>query len=177
MTIRETKRQNFNVTPEQEAELEQVRELLDAPNIKEAILQSARIVAALAGEVRRGNAICVEAADGSRTRLLIPELRPAADRGWKYLVERPHPWRRQLYVKGRRLPAAQVWSDMIANHQTIADAARNWDLPAEAIEEILRYCKENRALLDMEADEEGRRLRAAGIRIDPPQARVPEGRR
>ena len=37
------------------------------------------------------------------TRLLIAELQPATDGEWSYLVARPHPWRRQLFVKGRKL--------------------------------------------------------------------------
>src|SRR5207249_2671793 len=83
---------------------------------------------------------------------------------WKYLVARPHPWRRQLYVKGRRLPAFTVWMDMQVNRMTPEEAAGNWDLPVEAVEEILRYCESHRALLEMEADEERRRLQDKGIR-------------
>lgn len=38
----------------------------------------------------------------------------AQDEDWQYLVTRPHPWRRQLYIKGRKLLASTVWQDMMA---------------------------------------------------------------
>ena len=75
---------------------------------------------------------------------------------WRYLAPRSHSWKRQLFLKGRRLTAANVWYDMLANQMTPEEAADNWDLPLEAIEEIVRYCEENRDLIGMEADEEKR---------------------
>src|SRR5262245_167322 len=107
----EGKRQNFNVTPEQAAEIEGLREALGAPSAKDAILRAVRIVSLLARETEQGHRLCIEASGGRLSGLLIPELEPAHGPRWQYLVERPHAWRRQLYVKGRHLPAAQVWSD------------------------------------------------------------------
>jgi len=34
---------------------------------------------------------------------------------WQFLVSRPHPWRKQLYIKGRKLLASTLWQDLIAN--------------------------------------------------------------
>ncbi len=48
---------------------------------------------------------------------------------WQYLVQREYSWRRQLYLKGRRLLAMTVWQDMLANAMSREDAADNWDLP------------------------------------------------
>ncbi|WP_199249571.1 hypothetical protein [[Phormidium] sp. ETS-05] len=42
------------------------------------------------------------------------KLKPLPTDTWQYLVERPHPWRRQLYIKGRKLLASTVWQDTIA---------------------------------------------------------------
>jgi hypothetical protein len=89
---------------------------------------------------------------------------------WEYLEARPHAWRRQLYVKGRKLPAFIVWSDMETNGMTPEEAADNWDLPLEAIDEIVRYCEEHRELLVAEAEEERRRLIASGVSLEPPVA-------
>jgi len=166
----EGKRQNFNVTPEQAAEIEELREALGAPSAKEAILRAVRIVSLLARETEEGHRLCVESSEGKLSGLLIPELEPPRGPRWKYLVQRPHAWRRQLYVKGRRLPAAQVWSDMLANHQSVREAAENWDLPQEAVREIIRYSEANRALLDMEAEEERRRLVASRVAAASPSA-------
>ncbi len=52
---------------------------------------------------------------------------------WQYLEHRPHPWRQQLYIKGKRIKASVIYSDMIVNNETPAEAAENWDLPLAAI--------------------------------------------
>jgi len=82
-------------------------------------------------------------------------------------VQHDHPWKRQLFVKGRKLPAANVWVAMRVNNLTSEQAAENWDLPLEAILEIEEYCEANKDLLQMEAAEEKRRLQAKGIRVEP----------
>lgn len=168
---RETKRQNFNITPEQEAELNWLRETIGASSAKDAILRAVRVLAVLAREIEQGQTIYLRNETGQLTRLVLPELeQPAAD-GWTYLVARPHPWRRQLYVKGRKLPAVNVWVDMVANEMTREEAADAWDLSLEAIEEIIRYCESHEELLGMEADEEKRRLLEAGVILEPPADR------
>lgn len=86
---------------------------------------------------------------------------------WQFLVERPHPWRRQLYIKGRKLRASTIWSDMIVNEMTPEEAAEDWDLPVAAIHEAVCYCKTHEALLNLEAEEERRRLNVRGSSIEP----------
>jgi hypothetical protein len=166
----ETKRQNFNITREQEAELNWLKDTLGASSTKDAILLAARVLGILARETRHGRSIYLGTEAGPWTLLLIPELQPAANGEWTYLVARPHPWRRQLYVKGRKLRAFTVWIDMQANGMSREEASANWDLPVEAVEEINRYCESHRALLEMEAEEERRRLLEEGIRLEPPAA-------
>jgi hypothetical protein len=165
MTI-ETKRQNFNITPEQEAELNWLRDTIGASSTKDAILRAVRVLALLAHEVKQGRTLYLSTETGQLTRLLIPDLQPPAD-DWRYLVARPHPWRRQLYVKGRKLLASTVWIDMQTHGMTLEEAADNWDLPREAIQEIVRYCEGHRELVGMEADEERRRLLAGEVSLEP----------
>ncbi|MEQ9368031.1 MAG: hypothetical protein RIG63_03225 [Coleofasciculus chthonoplastes F3-SA18-01] len=86
---------------------------------------------------------------------------------WYYLVARPHPWRRQLYIKGRKLLASTVWQDKIANEMTPEQAAENWDLPLAAIYEVIHYCESNRDLIKLEADEERYRLEEKGVLLEP----------
>ncbi|MBD2309077.1 hypothetical protein H6G17_26805 [Chroococcidiopsis sp. FACHB-1243] len=93
----------------------------------------------------------------------MPGLQPSTGAQWKYLVERPHPWRRQLYVKGRRLLASTVWQDMLANELSLNGTAENFSLPIDAVVEIVRYCETNQELLKMEADEERCRLEEKGL--------------
>jgi len=85
---------------------------------------------------------------------------------WQYLAKRNHPWRKQLYVKGQKLFASTIWQDMIANGMSVEDAADNWDLPLDAIDEVVRYCESHHDLLRLEADEERYHLVAKGVSFE-----------
>lgn len=85
---------------------------------------------------------------------------------WKYLAPFSSGWRKQLRFKGRRLRAATVWSNMLLNQMTVEEAAHDWDLTVEQVEEAIRYCEANRALLDAEAETERNLLLTAGVRLD-----------
>ena len=161
------KRQNFNVTPEQEAELLALQSEFDAPSVKDAIFKAVRLARLLGQEVRNGKRIGLRDRKGNVTDVILPELQGSIRPTWKYLVERPHAWKRQLYVKGRRLTAANVWGDMIVNNMTVAEVADDWDLPEEAITEIVEYCEGNVNLIKAEADEEKALLIAQGIKLSP----------
>lgn len=89
---------------------------------------------------------------------------------WQYLVSRTHPWRRQLYIKGRKLLASTIWQDMIANEMSLEQVAENWDLPLAAIYEVINYCESNQELLKLEADEERYRLEIKGASFEPKTA-------
>ena len=93
---------------------------------------------------------------------------------WQYLVARPHPWRKQLFIKGKKLLASTVWQDMVVNNMTTEQAADNWDLPITVIREILDYCVSNACqrhrhqdLIALEAAEERHRIEAKGVRLEP----------
>ncbi len=102
--------------------------------------------------------------------MTLLEPTPIPTHAWQYLEARPHSWRRQLYVKGRRLRAFSVWSDMSANQLTAEEIAQSRDLPLEAVRECIRYCEENRQLIEDECDQEEQWLRARGLTIEPPPA-------
>ena len=151
------KRQNFNITPEEDAQLQELQSALGAASIKDALLRATRVVLTLSQEVRDGKRIYSGTVGGEQSRILLPDfeaLRPT----WKYLSPRPTSWKRQLFVKGRRLTAASVWLDMLANHRTIEETAENWNLPIDAIVEILRYCQTHEPIIKMECEEEKRIL-------------------
>jgi predicted anti-sigma-YlaC factor YlaD len=93
--------------------------------------------------------------------------REPQDEVWQFLESRPHPWRRQLYLKGRRLLASSVWSGMIANQLTLEQAIDNWDLPLAAIGEAIQYCETHRDLLEHEAEAERQYLQSEGISLEP----------
>lgn len=167
MPAAQTKRQNFDVTPEQEAEIAWLRDALGAPTAKDTLLRAVRIAAVLSREAQGGRQVLVRDRSGATERLLIPELERPHAGDWAFLVQRPHQWRRQLYVKGSKLCASQVCRDMVANGQTEEEVAADWEIPVEAVREAVRYCAENRALIAAEAREDRQRAAAAGVRLAP----------
>jgi uncharacterized protein (DUF433 family) len=92
---------------------------------------------------------------------------PASKTQWQYLEPRPSSWRKQLYLKGRKLRANTVWSDMLVNGDSVEETADNWDLPVEAIKEVIRYCETHRELLCAEANSERRYLEERGVILEP----------
>ena len=159
------KRQNFNVTPDEEAELYALQNALAAPSVKDALLRATRVMLVLNQEVREGGRLYLENTFGERTRVLLPEIEPLRISEWKYLSPRSKSSKQQLFFKGKRLSAANVWLDMLANNQTIEEAADNWDLPVEAVQEAVRYCEQNSELLTQEAETEKQSLETSGISL------------
>ena len=62
---------------------------------------------------------------------------------WKFLVVRKHPWRKQLYIKGRNMTVRQLVGGVKANKFSDEQAAGNYNLPVEAIREALEYFEAN----------------------------------
>lgn len=165
------KRENFDIGPEQQAEIACLQELIHAPTRKDTILTAIRWTLQVLAELKKGNQLYIGNQDkGQLTRLMMLGVDTAAISGWKYLVDIAHPWKRELYIKGRKLPVSTVYFGMLANKLNRKQAADNWDLPVEAIDEVISYCEHNKALLEMEADEEKRRLEKMGINIGPKTA-------
>jgi uncharacterized protein (DUF433 family) len=86
---------------------------------------------------------------------------------WQYLEQRPDGWRKQLYFKGKRLKAFDVWMTMLVEKMSPEETAEDWDLPLASIEEAIQYCQMHQDLLRREAEEERRYLEAAGISLEP----------
>ena len=95
------------------------------------------------------------------------EMREAAVEPWQYLVRRQHPWRKQLYVKGRNMTARQLVGSMKANQLDEAAAAADYHLPVEAVREALAYVERNRELLETEAEIERLMLKREGVARGP----------
>lgn len=170
--VKETKRENFDVSPEQQAEIETLQNLIEAPSKKDAVLMAVHAVLHLLAELKKGNQLFVgRPGRKDLKRYVMLGLEKPNIPKWIYLTEQAHPWKRQLYIKGRKLSAAAVWTGMQVNSLTHEQAADNWDIPVEAIREILEYCEQNQSLLQMEADEELRLLEEKGISIEPQATR------
>jgi uncharacterized protein (DUF433 family) len=95
------------------------------------------------------------------------EMREAAVEPWQYLVRRQHPWRKQLYLKGRNLTARQLVGSMKANQLDEEAAAADNRLPVEAVREALAYVESNRELLETEAEIERPMLKRRRVAPGP----------
>jgi len=138
---------------------------LGATNIQETLLRCVELVIALKKNLKPGNQLFLHTQSGA-VRLIFPELEPPATPQWQYLVARSHPWRSQLYVKGRKLLASTVWQDLIANEMSPQEAAINWNLPVSAIYEAIDYCSNHSDLIALEAQEELFRLAEKGVSLE-----------
>ena len=95
------------------------------------------------------------------------EMCAAAVEPWQYLVRRQHPWRKQLYVKGRNMTARQLVGSMKANQLDEAAAATDNRVPVEAVREALAYVERNRELLETEAEIERLMLKRGEVARGP----------
>lgn len=77
---------------------------------------------------------------------------------YDYLVERPHPWRKQLSLRGRNITVGQFVASMRANNLSPEDAVDNFDVPLTQVMEVLAYYATHQALVDEELHEDKRRL-------------------
>ncbi len=165
--VAESKRQNFNISPEQESELDRLRITLRAATTKDAILRAVRLVSTILGAVPGARGFYIQSSTGEMIRLILPEFDIPANADYQFLVARPHPWRRQLFVKGRKLLASTVAEDMVVNERSLAETAANWNLPVEAVTECLQYTEANLALVEAEHDEQLLQMRQAGVVFGP----------
>ena len=92
--------------------------------------------------------------------LNIAAVQPFTFENYKYLVARPHPWRQQLYLKGRNMTVGQLAATMQANALSSEEAAEDLDLPLAQVREALAYYDLNRDLIELEMREEASRVAA-----------------
>ena len=85
---------------------------------------------------------------------------------YKYLESRAHPWRRQLWLRGRNITVGQLVATMRANHLNPEQASADLSLPIAQIAEALLYYAEHRELVDRELREDRKRLAARGYVVE-----------
>jgi len=86
---------------------------------------------------------------------------------YRHLEERDHPWRRELFLKGRNMTAGHLVYWMRTNQFSIEETAEIWDLPVETVKEAVLYYERNRQLIEEDVDEERRRAEAVATHIGP----------
>jgi hypothetical protein len=88
---------------------------------------------------------------------------------WIWLVRRDHPWRRQLWVKGRNLTAGDLARTAAIEGWSPEQTAQQFDLPVEAVIEAQRYAETAGDLIAAEEAEN----RIVAQRYERPGAALP----
>lgn len=158
------KRLQIDLGPSEILAFERIRGL--GRNDAEAGRRAIALLARLADSVEDGFTIAAVPPDEFRFPDAAPELTSAVapERRYKHLVRVRHPWRRQLSLKGRRLTVGQLVWQMRANDLSVEKAAREFDLPVDAVGEAVEYATHHADLLAAEAAEERRRT---GLALAP----------
>jgi uncharacterized protein (DUF433 family) len=84
---------------------------------------------------------------------------------WRHLVARRHPWRKQLFLKGRNMTVRQLVGTARANRFSEEQAAQDLGLPVEAVREAFAYYDANPEVIDLDAAYERylRKMRGVGL--------------
>ena len=87
-----------------------------------------------------------------------------------YLAPRERSAYQQYFVKGRNLRAETLFRATIGPEpMTPEDAARDYDVPVEAVREAIDYCLRNAVLLQREREEDWADGQARGPVAPPPR--------
>lgn len=78
---------------------------------------------------------------------VLPGIEEQLATDWVWLVPRRHPWRRQLWLKGRRITAGDLARTLEIEGWTPERASAEFDLPLEAVLEAQRYAASSRDLI------------------------------
>lgn len=99
--------------------------------------------------------------------LSVPAAEPLLFGHYNFLRHRPESGYKQPFLVGRNLRVGQLIYKMRANDLSDEEAAADMDLPLAQVREAQLYYAINRELVDQENSEEGRRLAAAGVQLEP----------
>lgn len=114
------------------------------------------------GKLRRLTKRAVLVTEHSRPRYVLLKLEDYQEKkggeDYLYLTSRPHPWRRQLFIKGRNMSVAQLVHRIRREGWQPEQAASEFSLPLEMVLEALHYFHHHQKLIELENLEEKRRL-------------------
>lgn len=110
------------------------------------------------GKLRRLARRPVFVTEYSRPRYVLLKLEDYEERtkgeGYLYLTSRPHPWKNQLFIKGRNMSASQLVRHFQREKWSLEKTAQEFSLPLEAVLEAVHYFHYHQKLVEMEELEE-----------------------
>ena len=92
------------------------------------------------------------------------EAQPATT--WKHLERRPQSSYKQLFIKGKRLPARTIYGQYVNDEgpRTAEELAEDFGLPLEVIQEAIAYCETDPPEILEDWESEEAIARAMGMR-------------
>src|SRR5436309_4807478 len=90
---------------------------------------------------------------------------PTTHTQWQYLERDPKSSYKQLSIKGRRIRARTLYGQHVNAEEprTIEELAADWNIPVEAVEESIAYCRSNPPELETDMRREEAIMEATGI--------------
>ncbi|MGH7727704.1 MAG: hypothetical protein ACREM2_02770 [Vulcanimicrobiaceae bacterium] len=156
------RRIQIDLRPEDELALDRARRVWGTQGDSETGRALLGLFSKLSAAIEQGTVVSFLPGDDPRAVDAIPEVTSALrpETRYRFLVQVPHPWRKQLSIKGRRITAGQLVNSMEANGWTVATTADQFDLDPLAVAEAVDYVSRNRRLIDAESAEQRRRTEA-----------------
>ena len=84
---------------------------------------------------------------------------------WKYLAPNPKSAYKQLFLKGRRIRARDLYGRYMSAEEpmTPAEIAADYNLPLEVVEEAIAYCQTDPPEIKEDFEREERIMEATGM--------------
>lgn len=92
-------------------------------------------------------------------------MNPNPATAWKHLAANPKSSYTQLFLKGRRIRARDLYGIYMSAEEpmTPAQIAADYDLPLEAVEEAIAYCQTDPPEIKADFEREERVMEATGM--------------
>ncbi len=92
-------------------------------------------------------------------------MNPNPTTAWKHLAPNPKSAYKQLFLKGRRIRARDLYRAFMSAEEpmTPAEIAADYNLPLEAVEEAIAYCQTDPSEIKSDFEREERIMEATGM--------------
>ena len=92
-------------------------------------------------------------------------MNPSTTTTWKHLAPNPKSAYKQLFIKGRRIRARDLYGLFMSAEEpmTPEEIAADYGLPLEAVREAIAYCQTNPAEIKEDFEREERIMEATGM--------------
>src|SRR4051794_35788469 len=92
-------------------------------------------------------------------------MNPSTSTTWQYLEPNPRSCYKQLFVKGTRIRARVLYGMHVSAEEPMTpdEIAAEFNLPLEAVQEAIAYCRSNPPAIAEDFEREARLMEASGM--------------